>query len=610
VNTWLISRILAVAFGVALLAPMVARAATVRVASATELATALAVALPGDVIELAPGAYGTVTIAARGGPQADLTLAGDPGATVSGMNITASTRIVVSGLSVEPAGATAYVNVDTTNGVTFSNLHLDGGAGGPGTAIWLTPDDVGVVIRDSTFLHCATPMCIRASSPGVLIEHNVFDELDDSDAVHGFGSGVIRYNHMDHALPAGDGNHNDFIQIGDGGPWTIDANWFGVRTGGAASIWVDSINKGVIHDVLIQNNVLTGHYVGQDAGIFVAGDDRQVALLPANVRILNNTVTTGLLNSLRFGANYANLPVEQRPLVANNVGDRLRDMCGRIRSEYNVFADGEACSATDVIGNAALNDAGAPTAASALLLGRGDPLVAPPADYFGCPRAGAPDIGAIQFAGCPAATALPPAPAAGEARGGGITRSLVGAARARIVSLRSHRRGRRVVLVVRCSDATRLVASVLVAGRVLAKASHSVTSGAGTTFKLRVPRSGRINLRIRAVGAGGSVVRTISLSGVARSRTGAARARITSLRSRRHGRQLVVVVRSRAATRLVASLLVRGRVVIKASQRVSLRRRTTFKLRVPRAGRVKLRIRAVGAGGSVVRTISLTVARR
>ena len=153
-------------------------------------------------------------------------------------------------------------------------------------------------------------------------------------------------------MPAGDGNHNDFIQIGSGGPWTIDANWFGVRTGGAASIWVDSIDKGVIHDVLIQNNVLTGHYVGQDVGIFVAGDDRQVALLPSNVRVLNNTVTSGLLNSLRFGAAYATIPVEQRPLVANNVGDRLRGMCDRIRSENNVYADGEACSPSDTIGNA------------------------------------------------------------------------------------------------------------------------------------------------------------------------------------------------------------------------------------------------------------------
>jgi len=187
VTMWLRAGVLVCAFGVALCAPLGAAAATVSVTGDAELTAALALALPGDVIQMAPGAYGTVTIAARGGPEADLTLAGEPGASVAGMNITGSTRLVITGLSVAPAGATAYINVASSNGVTFSNLHLDGGAGGAGVAIWLTPDALGVVIKDSTFLHCASPMCIRASSPDVLIEHNVFDELDDSDAVHGFG---------------------------------------------------------------------------------------------------------------------------------------------------------------------------------------------------------------------------------------------------------------------------------------------------------------------------------------------------------------------------------------------------------------------------------------
>jgi hypothetical protein len=508
VNMWLKPGALVLALGVALCAPLSASAGTVRVTNDMELASALALALPGDVIQMAPGAYGTVTVAARGGPDADLTIAGEPGATIAGMNITGSTRLVVTGLSVAPAGATAYINVATSNGVTFSNLHLDGGAGGDGVAIWLTPDALGVVIKDSTFLHCSSPMCIRASSPDVLIEHNVFDDLDDSDAVHGFGGGIIRDNHMDHALPAGDGNHNDFIQIGDGGPWTIDGNWFGVRTGGAASIWVDSINNGVIHDVLIQNNVLTGHYVGQDVGIFVAGDDRQVALLPSNVRVLNNTVTSGLLNSLRFGANYATIPVDQRPLVANNVGDRLRGMCDRIRSEDNVFADGEACTASDVIGNAALDADGAPTAASALLLGRADPLVAPLTDYFGCARTALPDIGAIQFGACPAAAAALVAPPVAERQGeAGKSGKFRARARARILSLRTRRLARRVEVSVRCSNATRLVVSVLVRGRVIASVSHLGTASKGITLKVRAPQAGRFTLRVRAVGEGGSVTR-------------------------------------------------------------------------------------------------------
>jgi hypothetical protein len=527
VNTLLRSGISALALGVTLIAPCAAGAVTVRVAGDVDLATALALALPGDVIQMAPGAYGMVSILARGGPDADLTLAGEPGATIAGMNIAGSTRLVITGLAVAPAAATAYVNVASSNGVTFDGLHLDGGAGGPGVAIWLTPDALGVVIKNSTFLHCASPMCIRASSPDVLIEHNVFDQLDDSDAVHGFGGGVIRYNHMDHALPAGAGNHNDFIQIGSGGPWTIDANWFGVRSGGAATIWVDSIERGVIHDVLIQNNVLTGHYVGQDVGIFVAGDDRQVALLPSNVRVLNNTVTSGLLNSLRFGAAYATVPVDQRPLVANNVGDRLRGMCDRIRSEYNVFADGEACSASDVIGNAALDENGAPTPGSVLLLGRADPLVAPPTDYFGCPRSAAPDIGAIERGACPAVPV--PAPAATQpattpskavkttkARKARKARKAHKAHKARrirasIVSLRTRRLARAVVVYVRCTHATRLVASLLVRGRLFAHVSHRGSARGRLKLMLRAPRRGRVQVRVRAVGAGGTAARTITI---------------------------------------------------------------------------------------------------
>jgi hypothetical protein len=489
---WLRAGVLAFAFGIALCAPLGAAAATVRVTGDAALTAALALALPGDVIQMAPGAYGTVTIAARGGLEADLTLAGEPGASVAGMNITGSTRLVMTGLSVAPAGVTAYINVASSNGVTFSNLHLDGGAGGAGAAIWLTPDALGVVIKDSTFLHCASPMCIRASSPDVLIEHNVFDELDDSDAVHGFGGGVIRGNHMDHALPHGGGNHNDFIQIGAGGPWTIDRNWFGVRTGGAASIWLDPINGGLIHDAVIENNVVTGHYAGQYVGIFVGGDGTPAALLPRNITVINNTVISGLSNSLRFGRAYATLPLEQRPLVVNNTGERLLEMCDRIRSGHNVFAVGQACSATDVIGNPHLDATGAPTAASALLIDHGDPSVAPPADFFGYARTvGAPDIGAIEFG----ATAAAPVKVH---------------VRASFVSVRVARRLHRIVVRVRAANATRVTATVLRNGRIVARATHAGSARSGVKFTLAAPRHGKLVVRIRAFGPGGGALRVVT----------------------------------------------------------------------------------------------------
>jgi hypothetical protein len=485
--------IAALLLAAAALSPAAAAARTVRVTGSAELTAALTAAASGDVIQLAPGAYGSVTISGRGGPAADLTLAGEPGASVAGMTITGSQRIVLSGLAVTPAGARAFITVASSHAITFEALHLDGGAGGPGVAMDFASTATGVTIVDSTFLHCSSPYCIRTASPDIVIQHNLFDSLDDTDAVHGFGGGIIRDNRMDHALPHANGNHNDFIQIGAGGPWTIDANWFGVRTGGAASIWLDPINGGLIHDAVISNNVVTGHHAGQYVGIFVGGDGTSAALLPRNITVINNTVISGLSNSLRFGRAYAALPLEQRPLVVNNTGERLLGMCDRIRSSYNVFAVGDSCAPTDVIGNPHLDASGVPTAASALLIDRADPTVAPPTDFFGFARTvGPPDIGAIELG---ARAAVPPAVHA----------------RARLVSVKVKRGLRQVVVRVRARNATRLTVTALLKGRIVSRTAHAGSAGAGVRLTLKTPRRGRLVIRIRAFGPGRGAVRLVSV---------------------------------------------------------------------------------------------------
>ena len=313
--------------------------------------------------------------------------------------------------------------------------------------------------------------------------------------MHGFGGGVIRANHMDHALPVGGGaNHNDFIQIGAGGPWTIDGNWFGVRTGGAASIWLDPINGGLIHDAVISNNVVTGHHTGQHVGIFVGGDGTPASLLPRNITVVNNTAISGLSNSLRFGRAYASLPLAERPLVVNNTGERLVGMCDRIRSGHNVFGFGEACTPSDVIGNPHLDANGAPTAASALLIDRGDASVAPAIDFFGYARTvGAPDIGAIEF-------------------GASAARCRRRRRPARASSALKARRGLRTVLVqLRTANATRVTVSVLRAGRIVAKTAHAGSARAGVRLTLTTPRRGRLVIRVRAFGPGGSALRLVTV---------------------------------------------------------------------------------------------------
>ena len=114
-----------------------AAASDVRVATDAELASALALALPGDSIALAAGSYAPIAITGRGGPGADITLRGEPGATIAGMAILASTRIVVRDLTVAPASATAYVTVTSSSSVAFSGLRVDGGDAGLGATIWI-----------------------------------------------------------------------------------------------------------------------------------------------------------------------------------------------------------------------------------------------------------------------------------------------------------------------------------------------------------------------------------------------------------------------------------------------------------------------------------------
>ena len=301
------------------------------------------------------------------------------------MTITGSQRIVVSGLGVAPAGAEARIHVAASNAVTFRGLQADGGAGGAGVSMDIAATATGVVVADSTFLHCSSPSLHPYDVADVVIQHNTFDDLDDTDAVHGFGGGVIRANRMDHALPHGGGNHNDFIQIGAGGPWTIDGNWFGVRTGGAPRSG-RSDQRRADPRRRIENNVVTGHY-SRSVRRHLRGRRRDAGcLLPRNITVINNTVISGLSIRCASDAHMRRCRSNSDRSSSPTLGERLHDMCGRIRSGHNVFGIGQACSATDAIGNPHLDADGAPTAASALLIDRGDASVAPAYDYFGYAR--------------------------------------------------------------------------------------------------------------------------------------------------------------------------------------------------------------------------------
>jgi hypothetical protein len=58
---------------------------------------------------------------------------------------------------------------------------------------------------------------------------------------------------------------------------------------------------------------------------------------------------------------------------------------------------GTACSASDHVGRAYLDQFGRPTSGSFLIVDQADPTVAPRDDLTGRPRDGAPDIGAYEY---------------------------------------------------------------------------------------------------------------------------------------------------------------------------------------------------------------------
>ena len=143
-------------------------------------------------------------------------------------------------------------------------------------------------------------------------------------------------------------------------------------------------------------------------GIFVGGDGTPVSLLPRNIAVVNNTAISGLSNSLRFGRAYASLPLGASGRWSSTTPASAWSACAIASAAGTTCsAFGEACTPTDAIGNPHLDANGAPTAASALLIDRGDASVAPPIDFFGYARTvGVPDIGAIEFGA--SAAPLPP----------------------------------------------------------------------------------------------------------------------------------------------------------------------------------------------------------
>jgi hypothetical protein len=202
---------------------------------------------------------------------------------------------------------------------------------------------------------------------------------------------------FDRALRGAHGNHNDLIQIMGGGPWTIVGNRFGQRQGGAAQIFVSPgirNRSNAIHDVSILSNLFTGK---MGFALQVAGGQKSGIGPPINVRIVNNTILSGTQSALRLSDTFGALEPAKRPLVANNIfAVSNGGFCRQARVFKNLVEKGRPCEG-DRQGSAKLGADEGPTRQSLLVINGGDRRFAPPTDFFGKGRVGAPDLGAIEF---------------------------------------------------------------------------------------------------------------------------------------------------------------------------------------------------------------------
>jgi hypothetical protein len=335
-------------------------------------------------------------------PSKPIRLVGRPSTMLSGISITRSRRIVVSGLRIAPAGRPAIADVGGSSDIAFRNVRFLGTQEDLGVALQLDPGDRNITVARAEFAHCQHGLaCILAQGRGLVIDHVRFHDVRDADVIRGAADDVTISDSDLHDALSGThaDNHNDLIQILGGGPWTIARSHFGVRSNGAAQVYVDprSGPAGAVHDVHVESSLFTGSNKDMFFAINVRDPAQSSVPLATGVEFVNNTIVSANIAAIVLTAQYAKVPSDQRPLVQNNIlGEQKHSLCDVARVRTNVVGRGVSCPG-DRRGTPRLDGKGRPDAASASLLAHGTSDGAPPTDLNGRKRADPPAIGAVDL---------------------------------------------------------------------------------------------------------------------------------------------------------------------------------------------------------------------
>ena len=315
------------------------------------------------------------------------------------MTVAGSSGLSFENFTITPVDkASGHVSIDGSSGISFDGIHFVG-TSTVGAQLDVGRDSDHIRVTKSEFTMCDTRACLQPGGRVITVSDSRFHDCFECDMVRGGGSDVtLDGNTFERALPsAADKHHNDLVQIMGGGPWTVTHNRFGDHKHGAAQLFVSPSTQNStnpIHDLTVTSNLFRGE---SGYAISISNGAKSAAGPPRRVRIVNNTILSGRVRSLRFGEHLATLGADTRPLLANKILARSSsNICSEVRASHNLVLSGKGC-ATDLVGGAHLDGSGAPTAASQMVINRADPSVAPSTDFFGRSRRGPPDIGAIEF---------------------------------------------------------------------------------------------------------------------------------------------------------------------------------------------------------------------
>ena len=151
-----------------------------------------------------------------------------------------------------------------------------------------------------------------------------------------------------------------------------------------------------MHDVHVESSLFTGSNKDMFFAILVRKPASSSIPLATGIELVNNTIVSANNAAILLADEYGDLPVDQRPLVQNNIlGRQKHALCALARTATNVVFSGESCSG-DRRGNPHLAG-GKPTADSSSLLAGGTKASAPKTDLAGRRRASPPAIGAYEL---------------------------------------------------------------------------------------------------------------------------------------------------------------------------------------------------------------------